>query len=149
MPKTQAKAKARTRDNFVAYIAAAVVICLAAIFLFTWNHVRASHDATKPHVAYAKFGPYQIESQAFAMHASLVVQTSMDDADWPDKNRKDLDVVFKRVLANADPKVIRSPENLSTLQDTLVKSCDSTFSNHVVQAVMFTDFTYQARDEQG
>ena len=144
-----AKAQARTRDNLVAYIAAAVVVCLAGIFLFTWNKVRIAHDATKPHVAFAKFGPYQIESQAFAMNASLVVQTSLDDSDWAEKNRKDLDVVFKRVLADADPKVVRSHSNLSTLQETLEKSCDSTFSNHVVQKIMFTDFTYQVRDEQG
>ncbi len=142
-------AKARAQDNFVAYIAAAVVFCLAAIFLVTWNRVRAAHDMTKPHVAYAKFGPYQIESQAFAMNASLVVQTSLDDSAWPEKNRKDLDIVFKRVLANADPKVVRSPNNLSTLQQIMIKTCESTFNNHVVQAVMFTDFTYQARDEQG
>ncbi len=149
MPKSQVKAQARTQDNFVAYIAAAVVICLAAIFLFTWNQVRAAHDVTKPHVAYAKFGPYQIESQSFAMNASLVVQTSLDDSDWPEKNRKDLDVVFKRVLADADPKVVRSRNNLGALQQAIMKTCDSTFNNHVVQAIMFTDFTYQARDEQG
>ncbi len=147
--KAQAKARARTQDNFVAYIAAAVVACLAAIFLFTWNQVRAAHDVTKPHVSYAKFGPYQIESQAFAMKVSLVVQTSLDDSDWPEKNRKDLDVVFKRVLADADAKVIHSPNNLSALQQTIMKTCESTFNNHAVQAILFTDFTYQARDEQG
>jgi flagellar basal body-associated protein FliL len=147
--KAPAKAQVRSRDNFVAYIAAAVVVCLAAIFLFTWNQVRASHDITKPHVAFTKFGPYQIESQAFAMRVSLVVQTSLDDSSWPEKNRKDLDVVFKRALADADPKIVRSPNNLTTLQDVIVKACNSTFNNHVVQAVMFTDFTYQARDEEG
>ena len=144
-----AQAKAQPRDNTFAYVAAAVVVCLAGIFLFTWNQVRASHDANKPHVAFTKFGPYQIESQSFAMNASLVVQTSLDDSDWAEKNRKDLDVVFKRALSDADPKVVRSPNNLSTLQQVLEKSCDSTFNNHVVQKVMFTNFTYQARDEQG
>lgn len=148
-PPVKGKAQARAQDNFVAYIAAGVVICLAAIFLFTWAQVRASHDATKPHVAFAKFGPYQIESQAFAMNATLVVETSLDDSGWADKNRKDLDIVFKRVLADADAKSLRSPNSLSTLQDTLVKTVDSTFGNHVVQGVLFTDFTYQLRDEQG
>ncbi len=142
-------AQARAQDNFVAYIAAAVVVCLAAIFLFTWNQVRAAHDLTKPHVAFIKFGPYQIESQAFAMNASLVVQTSLDDSGWAEKNRKDLDVVFKRVLADADPRVVRARDNLSTLQQMMVKTCESTFNNHTVQAIMFTDFTYQTRDEQG
>jgi|GEM_PF-3457199 flagellar basal body-associated protein FliL len=142
-------AQPRTQDNFVAYIAAAVVICLAGIFLFTWSQVRAAHDANKPHVAFTKFGPYQIESQAFAMNASLVVETSLDDSSWAEKNRKDLDIVFKRVLADADAKSLRSPKNLSTLQDTLVKTCDSTFGGHVVQAILFTDFTYELRDEQG
>jgi len=149
MAKAPVKAQVRTQDNLVAYIAAAVVVCLAAIFLVTWTQTRNAHDATKPQVAYTKFGPYQIESQAFAMHVSLVVQTSLDDSSWPEKNRKDLDVVLKRTLANVDPKVIRSPNNLTKLQDIIVKACDATFNNQVVQTILITDFTYQARDEEG
>ncbi|HEX7641780.1 MAG TPA: hypothetical protein VF472_06140 [Burkholderiaceae bacterium] len=149
LPKAPGKAQARTQDNFVAYVAAAVVVCLAAIFLFTWNQVRVAHDAVKPHVAFTKFGPYRIESQAFAMNASLVVETSTDNANWADDNRKDLDVVFKRALSDADPKVVRAPNNLPALQDILLKSVESTFGGHVVHAILFTDFTYEQRDEQG
>ena len=147
--KARAKVQARAQDNFVAYIAAAVVVCLAAIFLVTWNQVRAAHDATKPQVTFTKFGPYRIESQYFAMNAALVVETSNDNASWAENNRKDLDVVFKRVLSEADPKVVRAPNNLSTLQDILGKSVNSTFGAHVVQGVLITDFTYEQRDEQG
>ncbi|MBV8634422.1 MAG: hypothetical protein JO002_08040 [Burkholderiaceae bacterium] len=147
--KAQAKEQARAKDNFVAYIAAAVVVCMAGIFLFTWNQVRAAHDVNKPHVTYTKFGPYRIESQAFAMNASLVVETSLDNSSWAETNRKDLDVVFKRVLSDADPKMMRAPNNLSTLQNTLVKTCDATFGSHVVQDVLITDFNYEQRDEQG
>ncbi|HEX8957692.1 MAG TPA: hypothetical protein VF798_15535, partial [Burkholderiaceae bacterium] len=90
LAKAPGKVQARAPDNFVAYVAAAVVVCLAAIFLFTWSQVRAAHDAIKPQVAFTKFGPYRIESQAFAMNAALVVETSTDNANWAEENRKDL-----------------------------------------------------------
>ncbi|HEX8957716.1 MAG TPA: hypothetical protein VF798_15655, partial [Burkholderiaceae bacterium] len=66
-----------------------------------------------------------------------------------EENRKDLDVVFKRALSDADPNVVRAPNNLPALQDILLKSVNSTFGGHVVQAILFTDFTYEQRDEQG
>lgn len=142
-------ATARSQDNFVAYIAAGVVVCVVAIVGFTWNQVRIAHDATRPHVAYAKFGPYQIENQSFALRASLAVQTSLDDSGWPDKNRKALDVVFKQVLNDIDPNSIKSPNRLETLQNALVKGCSNTFKTPTVQAVLLTDFTFQARDAEG
>lgn len=142
-------ATARSQDNFVAYIAAGVVVCVVAIVGFTWNQVRIAHDATRPHVAYAKFGPYQIENQSFALRASLAVQTSLDDSSWPDKNRKALDVVFKQVLNDIDPNSIKSPNRLETLQNALVKGCSNTFKTPTVQAVLLTDFTFQARDAEG
>jgi len=144
-----ATTQARTQDNFVAYITAAIVVCLAGIVIFTWNQVRMAHDATRPHVAYAKFGPYQIETQTYALRASLVVQTSLSDANWPEENKKALDVVFKKVLADADPKTMRSPNNLITLQQALAKGCEAAFGGKTVQAVLLTDFTFQVRDEQG
>ena len=144
-----ATTQARTQDNFVAYITAAILVCLAGIVIFTWNQVRMEHDASKPHIAYAKFGPYQIETQAYALRASLVVQTSLADAGWPEENKKALDVVFKKVLADADPKTMRTPNNLVNLQLALARGCESAFGVKTVQAVLLTDFTFQVRDEQG
>lgn len=144
-----ATAQKSSQDNFVAYIAAAVVVCLAGIVMFTWNQVRIAHDATRPHVAFTKFGPYQIETQTYALRASLTVQTSLDDANWAENNRKSLDVVFKKVLADADAQTMRMPNTLLDLQQALTNGCEATFHTKTVQAVLLTDFTFQTRDAQG
>lgn len=137
--------KTSSEDNFVAYIAAAVVVTLLSISLLTWNHVRSSSQSASQ-IAYARFGPFQVETQSFSLKASLVVQTSNADAGWADRNRNSLNVIFRKVLADTDANVIKAPNGLQILQEALKKGCNSTMNTNAVQAVLLTDFSFQAHD---
>jgi flagellar basal body-associated protein FliL len=137
--------KARTQDNFFAYIVAAIVVALVVVFVIVWSQVRSNAPAT-PEVSYSKFGPYQIETQHFSITATLSVQTSQDDADWPNTNRKTLNTLFKKVFLETDAKVLRDPNGVQILQDALKKESEAEFHTHSVQAVYLTDFSFQTRD---
>lgn len=137
--------QATERDNFFAYAAAVVVVCLAAIVLFTWSQVR-SHKA-EPEVSFSPFGPYQIETQDLSISAKLAVQTSRADASWPNSNRETLNTVFKHILESTDPKILKTPNGLQQLQDALTQGCNAELhSSKYVQAVLLTDFVAQSRD---
>ena len=138
--------KTTERDNFFAYAAATVVVCLAVIFFFTWSQTRAHTRTVEPEVSYAPFGPFQIETQKLSISASLAVQTSRADASWPNSNREILNTVFKHVLESTDPNVLKSPKGLQQLQDALTKGCDDELHTDMVQAVLLTDFVAQSRD---
>jgi flagellar basal body-associated protein FliL len=137
--------QATERDNFFAYTAAVVVVCLAAIVMFTWSQVR-SHRV-EPEVSFSSFGPYQIETQDLSISAKLAVQTSRGDASWPNSNRETLNTVFKRILESTDPKILKDPHGLQQLQDALTEGCNAELhSSKYVQAVLLTDFVAQSRD---
>jgi flagellar basal body-associated protein FliL len=137
--------KTTERDNFFAYTAAVVVVCLAAIVMFTWSQVR-SHTV-QPEVSFSSFGPYQIETQELSISAKLAVQTSRSDASWPNSNREMLNTVFKHILESTDPKILKAPHGLQQLQDALTEGCNAELhSSKYVQAVLLTDFVAQSRD---
>jgi flagellar basal body-associated protein FliL len=139
--------KASSQDNFVAYVSAAVVICLTAIFLFAWNHIRAKGHDVQAVVAYAQFGPFQVENQNLSIEAKLAVQTSVEDASWPEANRKNLNAVFQRLLSEADMKAIKTPNGLRLLQDALTKGSNAAFHANYVQSVLLTDFVFEGTDQ--
>jgi len=130
-------AKSGTQDNFVAYVAAAVVIVLVSIFVLSWNHVKSSGSD----VAYVKVGPYRVDTQAFALTATLSVQMKAGNEDWANDHRQELNIIFKKVLAESDPSVIKAPNRLELLQKALTKAANSAMHTNVVQAVLVTDFT--------
>lgn len=134
--------KVSSQDNFVAYVAAAVVVSLVSIFVFTWSQTRTNVPA-KPEVSYSKFGPYVVENQNYSVTATITVQTSREDASWPNSNRQTLNVIFKKVLANIDAKTLKSPNNLQLIQDALIKGCDDAMPAKHVQAVLLTDFVIE------
>jgi flagellar basal body-associated protein FliL len=137
--------KASSQDNFVAYVAATVVVALAAIFIFTWSQVR-NVNQIKPTVAYAKFGPYQVETQNYSLTVSLAVQTSIADSDWANDNRQLLNVILKKILANIDIQAAKAPNGLQSVQDALRQGCNAGMSTNIVQAVLLTNFVFQAQD---
>jgi flagellar basal body-associated protein FliL len=139
--------KARTQDNFFAYIVAAIVVALVVIFVIVWSQVRSNAPAV-PEVAYSKFGPFQIETQHFSISAALSVQTSVSDADWPAQNRKSLNTIFKTVLAQTDVKIFKDPNGEQQLQEALKKACETEMHTNTVQAVVLTDFSFQTRDNR-
>lgn len=132
------------RDNFFAYTAATVVVCLAAIFIFTWSQTRSRR--VEPEVSFSAFGPYQIETQDLSISAKLAVQTSRADASWPNSNRETLNTVFKHILEATDPKILKGPHGLQQLQDQLTQGCNEELHTKYVQAVLLTDFVAQSRD---
>jgi len=137
--------KTSSQDNLFAYVAAAVVVSLVAIFVFTWSKAR-SVDSFRPEVAYSKFGPYQVETQNFSITASIAVQTSRGDATWPDSNRQTLNVIFKKVLAATDMKILKSPNGLQQLQEALTAGCNAEMHAQHVQAILLTDFVVEPRN---
>jgi len=133
--------KTGSQDNFVAYIAAAVVIGLVGVFVLTWNHLKSPTVSTG--IAYAKFGPYRVETQTFALSATLVVQTDTGDADWPNRHKDALNVIFRKVLADTDAGTIKSPNRMQLLQDALTRASNTGLNTKVVQSVLLTDFTFE------
>ncbi|HSY28443.1 MAG TPA: hypothetical protein VK832_13120 [Burkholderiaceae bacterium] len=133
------------QDNFVAYVAAAVVVSLVSIFVFTWSQTR-SNAPPVPEISYSQFGPYQIETQNFSISASLAVETTRDDAAWPNSNRQTLNIIFKKVLADTDMKTLKAVNGLQLLQDALTRGCDTELHTKYVKAVLLTDFVVQTRD---
>ncbi|MDR3482130.1 MAG: flagellar basal body-associated FliL family protein [Burkholderiaceae bacterium] len=142
---SSAISKASSQDNFVAYIAAVVVLSLVAIFVFTWSQTRTVEPA-RPQISYTKFGPYQIETQNFSIATTLAVQTSSSDSRWPTSNKDVLNVIFRKVLAGTDMKTLRSPNGLQSLQEALTEASNNAMHTNFVQAVWLTDFVFQARD---
>jgi flagellar basal body-associated protein FliL len=137
--------KAVSQDNLVAYVAAAVVVSLVSIFVFTWSQTRSNSPPTRE-VSYSQFGPYQIETQNFSISASLAVETDRDDASWPNSNRQTLNIIFKKVLADTDVKTLKAANGLQLLQDALTKGCATELHTKNVKAVILTDFVVQTRD---
>lgn len=135
-------AKTGSQDNFVAYVAAAIVIGLVSIFVLSWNYLKTSGKVV-PEIAYAKFGPYRIETQAFSLTATIAVQTSAADTDWANRHREAINVVIKKVLADSDPNTIKAANRLEILQDALAKACNGALNTKAVQAVLLTDFTFE------
>jgi flagellar basal body-associated protein FliL len=139
--------KARTEDNFFAYITAAIVVVLVIVFVIAWSVIR-SNSTPAADISYAKFGPYQIETQHYSISATLSVQTTQGDSDWPGKNRKMLNTIFKTVLGQADVKIFKDPSGEQQLQDALKKACNTEMHTNAVQAVVITDFSFQTRDSR-
>jgi flagellar basal body-associated protein FliL len=137
--------KARTEDNFFAYITAAIVVGLVIAFVIVWSVVRSNSPASAD-ISYEKFGPYQIEAQHYSISATLSVQTNHSDSDWPKMNRKSLNTIFKTVLAQTDVKIFKEPNGEQQLQDALKKACEIEMHTNKVQAVVLTDFSFQTRD---
>jgi hypothetical protein len=139
--------KARTQDNFFAYITAAIVVGLVIIFVIAWSII-GSNSPPAADIAYSKFGPYQIETQHYSITATLSVQTTRGDSDWPAINQKTLNTVFKSVLAQTDVKVFKDPDGEKKLQDALKKACETEMHTNKVQGVVLTDFSFQTRDNR-
>jgi len=139
--------KARTQDNFFAYITAAIAVGLVIAFVVVWSVVR-SNSPPAADISYAKFGPYQIETQRYSINVTLSVQTTQGDSDWPAKNRKMLNTIFKTVLAQTDVKIFKDPNGEQQLQDALKKACETEMHTNTVQAVVLTDFSFQTRDSR-
>jgi flagellar basal body-associated protein FliL len=138
--------KANSQDNFVAYIAA-VVVALAGIFIFAWSHLNVSFtNPAKPQIAYAQFGPLDVETQNFTLTTSLAVQTSTGDAEWTIRNRALLNVIFKKILADTDANTVKAPNGMQILQDALRKGANAAMGTQNVQAVLLTGFSFKARD---
>lgn len=136
--------KTHASDNFVAYIAAAVVIGLLSVLVFYGNHIWSTPDQVRHHIGYVKFGPLRVETQRFSLKVSLAVQTSSDDSAWATDNRELLGVIFSKVLADIDADAIKAPQSMQTLEEALKKGCNTVMSTNKVQAVRLTDFVFRA-----
>jgi flagellar basal body-associated protein FliL len=134
-----------SQDNFVAYCAAVVVAGLVAIFLFTWSQLRTPGDV-QPVMAYAKFGPYLVQTQKFEITTTIAVGTGMDSARWAKQQKKNLDVVFQMVLAKADPRLIAGKNGMQTMQDSLRDAANQYLHTNNIETVFLTNFIMRRRD---
>ncbi|MFI4939575.1 MAG: hypothetical protein ACHP7O_04415 [Burkholderiales bacterium] len=135
-----------SQDNFVAYCAAVVVAGLVAIFLFTWTQLRTPDDV-HPAVAYAKFGPYLVQTQKFEITTTIAVGTGMDSSRWALEQKKNLDVIFQMVLAKADPRRMAGKNGVQIMQDSLRDAANQYLHTNNIESVFLTNFMLRTRDE--
>jgi len=134
-----------SRDNLFAYMAAGVVfVALVVIFVIIWN--KATKSSAAPTVAFAKFGPYQVETQNSEVLASIAVETAVKDADWAMENKRDLDVIFKTVLAKYDASSSNDPNGMELVQEALRDEANRDLHTNIVQAALLTNYVLRRRE---
>jgi len=134
-----------SRENSVAYAAAAVVfIGMIAILAFFWNQAK-KHDAVAPTVAFAKFGPYQVQTQNYEVLASFAVVTGTENAGWAMENKANLDVIFKTAMTKSDPQSTNGRNAMEVLQDALKDEANQDLHTKNVKAVFLTSYIRRPR----
>lgn len=141
-----AQRRTATQENTVAYMLAATLIVVSIAFGVWWKFFHV--DDPLRNVEFTKFGPYQIETQNYSLAATLSIQTTHDDGEWPKRNRGKINVLFENILSATPLEQMRSSTGLSELQDDLRAEVRRTFGSNVVQAVLLTDFLIQPHDYQ-
>ena len=136
-------AKVVKKDRSIAITAGVSLLVLVIGFGLTWLYLQYA-NTVRPDVAYAAFGPLRVDAPAYSIAARLALQTSPGDAAWAKKNHKQLELVFKEALNNADPERIRAPNGLVALQKSLAEASNAALKTTKVQQILFTDFIMQS-----
>jgi hypothetical protein len=136
--------KKKGNDTRIAYYAGIAVACLVLGFLIGWGYFKTLQPRTGADVAFAIIGPLNISTQGYSFSATLALQTRSDDADWAKKNMPALSDALHQALFNSDPKIMRTPAGLVTLQSALARTLNGGADQPRVQQVLFTDLTLQS-----
>lgn len=128
-----------------ATIVSIVVACLllALVLALAWSYVLPAYRQARPDVAFAEIGPMRIAAHGYAYRAVLAVQTGADDAEWAQTNKALLDEAVQRALSQSDPRSMRTPAGLASVQERLAERVNATLDRPRVQRVLFTDFVIQ------
>lgn len=137
--------RATSQDNLVVYSASIVVIALVIVLGTSWYFMKTS-EKKSAEVAYATFGPLNLQRHGFAVRTSIAIQTRSGNSAWTTRNRSRLDAVFQKVLADTDPDAIRTSDGLQNLQIVLRDAANAALDTNNVEAVYLTDFL-QIRDD--
>ena len=136
--------KKKGNDTRIAYYAGITVTCLVLGFLVGWGYLKVSQPRAGADVAFAVIGPLNISTQGHSLSATLALQTSPDDADWAKKNTPALSAALRQALFDTDPKIMRTPAGLVSLQSALAQTLNGSSDQPRVQQVLFTDLTLQS-----
>ena len=131
-------------DYTLAYVSGIVVTLLVIAFVAGWAYIKPRQGQIVTDVAFAKVGPFHIETEGYTYNASLAVQTDAGSARWLKKHQEALNELLYRTLISTHPKLMRTPAGLVAVQQTLTQTINQTLDQPRVQQVLFTDFVLQA-----
>jgi flagellar basal body-associated protein FliL len=143
--KPAAKKQKQSDEYTLAYIAGIVVVLLVIGFLVGWFYIKPTmQDRIETNVAFAKAGPFHVETTGYTYNATLAIQTDSDNARWARTHQEALNEQLYRTLLETDPKALSTPVGLAAMQQTLARKINETLDKPRVQQVLFTDFVLQA-----
>lgn len=131
-------------DYTLAYVSGIVVTLLVIAFVVSWAYIKPRQGQIVTDVAFAKVGPFHIETEGYTYNASLAVQTDAGNARWLKKHQEALNELLYRTLVSTHPKSMSTPAGLMAVQQTLTQTVNQTLDQPRVQQVLFTDFVLQA-----
>ncbi len=136
-----------SQDNLVAYVASVVIVALAIVIGIGWYYFQST-ERIRVDVAYAKVGPLKVQTQGFTIRTTVAVQTRPNNDRWTLEQRRILESVFQKTLAETDPKTILTADGMQALQNLLKNAGNMALNTSVVQGVVLTDFLLVANEDQ-
>jgi flagellar basal body-associated protein FliL len=136
--------KKKGNDTRIAYYAGITVACLVLGFLIGWGYFKSLQQRVGDDVAFAVIGPLNISTQGYSFNATLALRTQPDDADWARKNTPALSDALRQALFDTDPKTMRTPAGLVSIQSALTQTLNRGADKPRVLQVLFTDFILQS-----
>jgi flagellar basal body-associated protein FliL len=143
MANPRIKPKPKQSDNFILYVVGGALMFVLIGFGIAWVYFQQNNPFGPP-VAYATFGPIIVREPDFSIKATIVVQTSGDNASWLDNNKKQLDFALQNALSKADPLLVHKPDGLAYVQGMLRENTNGALKTQNVQEILLTDFIIQA-----
>ncbi len=136
--------KKQPKDNVLAYTAAIAVASAVIIFVIGWAYFNPLSQAPEQNAAFVQVEPVRVQNLGYTFVAELAIQTSKDDARWARKHQKELNTALQQALMNIDPKLLRTPTGLQSMQASLAATLNRSLDQPRIQRVLFTDFISQA-----
>jgi len=138
-----AKKRKELSDYSAATLAGAMVATLVIGFVIGWAYVQPMRERAQTDIAFAKSGPFHIETDGYTYNATLAIQSDEGNARWVSRHQEALNDILYRQLVSANPKALMTTAGLMEMQRTLTVAINEGANQPHVQQVLFTDFVIQ------
>lgn len=131
----------KTQDKFTLYVGLIVILGMLIISFGIYSYTRAPRNTAG--LSYVALPQIIITIDGQVARLQATVQIDMDDADWLNENKNEVNEIFKRAIQSMSPEELRSRDGFAAAQLALKKQLNTDMQSEKIQAVLLTELLVQ------
>lgn len=131
----------KNEDKFTLYVVLVVILGMIIISIGIYSYTRTPRNAAGLNYVALPQIIISIDGQVARLQAT--VQIDVDDTQWLDENKNEVNAIFKKAINRMDPEELRSKNGFAAAQLALKEQLNTDMQSEKIQAVLLTELLVQ------